>query len=517
MSSKWKNHKKKKVARIDLIRDFNYHNMELEESGLYGLDDPVDATAGVETMTGIEAMEGDIDFSEDYDTKPAENIVPEEQHILFGESAIDEETKEKAKEDAAKKEPPYDPKKVIKSKPPNFAKSVREYKKKKSGNNFRQIILDLIDAIPNTLNYCVEYAMYHYCYFAFKDSKDWPAYEQAHATACATIMKMITVPIAAIIVGNWWYLLNYTDFYIDTDKIFDTFPLSSLYYIIQPTSKIIGGINNFLQKRRLSAETPNSERNFYKNLWDYRPITITLFFLFVFSMVGSTNFNDVMRSAVLGTPNPIFYSIIGISIILYIALFLSENGVSLLGKTGSVILVAIFFLVCLIGVILFSFLGVFIVFYYFIFFSFFFLFIYNYGNIFEVMRIGKQIHTDLIFSKPFFKDTTGSVFKKVANHIIQNLFVLFTQSAGVGIAFYGYLKNAAELKSKSTKAVNMMRLFYGALGMYGGYNIYKLFKNIYRDITSTIAKSREEVLREINAALGTESSGLNNPLQEATQ
>lgn len=514
--STWKNHKRKKITRDQLIRDFNYHNMELEESGLYGLDDPLPGNEGIETMKSIEAMDDmddtddtedtgfvNVDFTQDYDNKPEKNIDPSEQHILYGESAISEETKEKAKEDAAKKEPPYDPKKVIRHKPPNIGKTVKDFQRKKSGDNFRKIILDLIDMVPNTINYCVEYAMYHYCYFAFKDSKDWPAYEQAHETACKTIMRMITVPIAAIIVGNWWYLWNYTDFYLDTDKIFNQYPLSSLFYVLQPTSKIISTINNILQKRRLSADTPNSERNFYKKLWDYRPITISLFFLFVMSMVGGVNFNNVMRSAVLGTPNPIFYSIIGLSIVLYITLFLSENALMLTQQTGSLIATAILFLVFLIGVILFSYAGVFIVFYYFIFFSFFFLFVYNWGNIFAVMNLGKQIHTDLIFSKPFFTDTQGSVFKKIANELIRNSFVFLTQSAGVSFALYGYLKSMTELKGKSQKAINIMRFFYGAFGLYGGYNFYNLFKKIWKDIKETFSIAKEQTAAEMGESLPT--------------
>ena len=488
MLSKSKTHKKK-VAREELIRDFNYHNTELEESGLYGLDDPADMNAGIEGM-------GDINFNNDYDAKPEENIVYDETHILYGESAIDEETKEKVEEEKAKKEPPYDPKKVIKHKIPNIGKSVKNYMRKKSGDNFRKVILDLVDMVPDTINYCVEYVMYHYCYFAFKDSQDWPAYEQTHANACATIMKMITVPIAVIIVGNWWYLLNYTDFYVDTDKIFESFPLDFFESILEPTKWIIATMNDWLMGRRVFGDTSNTERNFYKKLWDYRPITICIAFLFVASMTGTMKFNDVLRSAILGKPNTVFNSIVGISILVYFYLFVRKNFDRLYGKFHSIILVAIFFLVCLIGVILFSYLGVFIVFYYIIFFSFFFIFAYNFGNVFEVMKIGKQIHTDLIFSRPFFENTKGSVFKKIANELIRNSFVLLTQLAGVGIVFYGYVKSAAELTGKSQKAINMMRLFYGVFGLYGGYNVYSLIKKIWKDLSGTLQVSKEEAKNE---------------------
>jgi len=495
MSSKWKIHKRKKVAKEDLIRDFNYSGIELEESGLYGLDDEPATLAGIETMDNI-------DFTEDYDMKPESNLDPDETHIFYGDSPEEQERK-KEEEAKAKKEPPYDPKRVIKHKIPPIGKSVKDYQRKKSGQNFRKMILDFIDLIPHTVNYCVEYAMYHYCYFAYKNSKDWPAYEQAHADACATIMRLITVPLAAIVVLNWWYLLNYTDFYIDTDKIFDSFPLSALHTILNPTAQIIGGINNFLVGMRVLENTSETTRSFYKKLWDYRPITIAVFFLFVYGILRGVGITDVLKSAILGKPNTIFYSIIGLSILLYLFNLMDKTAAKWMTTYPNVILVGILALLCLIGVILVSFVGVFIVFYYFIFFSIFFIFVYNGFNLAEVMKIVKTIIEDINFSGPFFSEET--LAGKIASTLLRNICTIFFYLSLSIIGFYGYIRGIMNLKWKYDFPTNMMRLFYSLFVVYGIWELFSIFKFVWKLVNSKIEDVRETVKENLDG---------NSPLSE---
>jgi len=100
------------------------------------------------------------------------------------------------------------------------------------------------------------------------------ATEKKKATQIITgqIYRLIALFCSFLIIWNWWYLWNYTTFTFNFEQLLDYPPFSILFYIFEPSFKVIELMNYYLISRRMDAELSSSSRSFMRKMWDYRPI-----------------------------------------------------------------------------------------------------------------------------------------------------------------------------------------------------------------------------------------------------
>lgn len=116
----------------------------------------------------------------------------------------------------------------------------------------------------------------------------------------------MAVPMAFVIVINWWYLWNYTSFSVDFRGALDNLPFR---WFLEPFLYSLEHINYWMITMRLDTNPrfmifdPETVRNAFRGLWNWRPVTFCLFYFLVagglvFGLPGTVN--DMFASVLLG-------------------------------------------------------------------------------------------------------------------------------------------------------------------------------------------------------------------------
>lgn len=132
------------------------------------------------------------------------------------------------------------------------------------------------------------------------------------------LFRMITLFLSFLVIWNWWYLWNYTSFNFNFENLLDYPPFSILFYIFEPSFKVIELLNYYMITRRIDAGISNKGREFLRTLWDYRPITFGFFTMFILGGCMSLPFGRIFVDLFSGNPNGIAKIVIFMSIIMYI-------------------------------------------------------------------------------------------------------------------------------------------------------------------------------------------------------
>lgn len=319
----------------------------------------------------------------------------------------------------------------------------------------------------------------------------------------------LAVPVSYVIVINWWYLWNYTDFTFDFRSLLNYFPMK---WPIEPFLYAIEYINYSLIGFRVDSEpkslfgTPEEVREWLRQLWDYRPITFTFFYaclagLFI-GVPEVSKFSDTMAAFLIGettflTPIIILLSIFFFAFITLkperdIEYIITAFPVSIFLKIFMFFLSLVF--ASLIGPMV---LGVYL---YFISFyampifcwqGFSFIHMWPWRTFQEFLRI----YYDLS-EAPVKEPETNNVFKKIQYLLFQecqNLFMLFVVCLSILIV---HITEAVEVMESTPLLLTFMILFnaFMVLTISNGMEItlMKLW-NISIDILNSIAHGSSEL------------------------
>jgi len=132
------------------------------------------------------------------------------------------------------------------------------------------------------------------------------------------LYRLISLFLSFIIIWNWWYLWNYTTFSFNFENLLNYPPFSILFYIFEPSFKVIELLNYYILTRRLDTGISHKGREFMRTMWDYRPITFALFTLIIMGGCLSIPFGDILVSIFSGNAKGIAKIVIIMSIIMYI-------------------------------------------------------------------------------------------------------------------------------------------------------------------------------------------------------
>lgn len=130
--------------------------------------------------------------------------------------------------------------------------------------------------------------------------------------------QLIGLLLSFIVIWNWWYLWNYTSFSFDFENLLNYPPFSILFYIFEPSFKVIELINYYMITRRIDAEISPAARGILRHMWDWRPVAFGLFTLVVMGGCLNIPFGAVFVDLFSGNPTGIAKLVIFLSILMYI-------------------------------------------------------------------------------------------------------------------------------------------------------------------------------------------------------
>lgn len=112
----------------------------------------------------------------------------------------------------------------------------------------------------------------------------------------------MAIPIAYLIVINWWYVWNYSNYDYDFRQYAEYFPWFK--WVFEPFFHSIQYVHYLFIGMRLDSKIPESRRLWFRAFWDYRPITFACFLALivgVFAFIpGFMGISDFFASVLLG-------------------------------------------------------------------------------------------------------------------------------------------------------------------------------------------------------------------------
>lgn len=308
----------------------------------------------------------------------------------------------------------------------------------------------------------------------------------------------LAVPMTFLIVLNWWYLWNYTDFSIDFRQWAKMFPFSLIpHWIVEPCFHSIEFVNYFFVSSRVDSEVGPNARKIMRNMWHYRPITFTIFYGAVAGLLNKfmhdSTVSDFFADLLLGHSK----MFAGIIVFASLAFFITLTGARIdryKALFGSFMYVVIP-LVLVLSSVFSSFMGTVIIGILFWFISNLAFLVFTFpglGQIYawpwRLLREFLRIYHDLS-EAPVNDPESKNIFVKIGNFLFQecqNLFILFVVCLSIMIV---NMKEATETFKNNSKLMaavvilNLLAVFAVSAGME--ITLYKLFK-ILGDIAVAI-------------------------------
>ena len=324
----------------------------------------------------------------------------------------------------------------------------------------------------------------------------------------------LAVPMTYIIVLNWWYFWNYTDFTFDFRSLADL--TSALKWVFEPFFYSVEFINYYLVGIRVDANISDEIRYLFRGMWNNRPITFTIFYLLVAGLLnfspGFTTVSDLLAAILLGEPT-IFarmMPILGRGFFFHITsrpmrlfeyhMYYQKPMLILISMILHFIMSAViagFFGPVLIGVYLYCI-------------SYFSLIVFSFPGVGAILswpwimlREFLRIYHDLS-EAPVSDPETKNIFEKIGNFLFQefqNLFILFLICVPILIM---NLKEVMELVTENPAFMLFMIVFnFSAILMVSGgmeITMHRLYKIIVDILTSISTFSAELPMKGIEEA-----------------
>ena len=132
------------------------------------------------------------------------------------------------------------------------------------------------------------------------------------------------VIVSYFILINWWYVMAYTNFTID----FRDYTWSPLKYCMGPSIYALESMNRIFGSFRMDADAEipfvKNSVGFVRLIWNWRPITFTLFHFLLAMMLHFLPMTDV-ASTIMINGGPLFAILTVLSVVNYLTMYVSEK------------------------------------------------------------------------------------------------------------------------------------------------------------------------------------------------
>jgi hypothetical protein len=296
-----------------------------------------------------------------------------------------------------------------------------------------KIYNDKITSVPDLIDKSVNTTAYATTKILYKSPNDEEALKTKDIIK-RQLYRFIAILFSFIIIWNWWFLWNYTNFVVNLEKPLDYPPFSILYYIFEPSFKVIELINYYMLSIRMDAGMPGIFREFMRDLWNYRPITFGIFTTLMLAGCTNAPFGSIFVSLFSGKPSGIAKLVMILSVIMYIFLTVNPERIRTFMFYFFWFPPIIVFVVLLLMLLVYVFSGftalIFALYLFFL--SNFGLLIFNGGNPFKAVSAIFKIYSDLK-TAPVDDTKTEDDFKKMGQNIFRNAHILMMLSTLIAI------------------------------------------------------------------------------------
>jgi hypothetical protein len=311
-----------------------------------------------------------------------------------------------------------------------------------------------------------------------KNKRSGPNYSQNKFKLSKHFKSFMVILICIYITFNWWYLMFYTDHYIDIYNLLKSPFLIPLLWIIGPVLSPFASLNYYLLGKRLEPEFFSKHMEpALKN----KPIYLSILLLIVVLLydkiieIFTSNMKDLVGSSKKKGPQTLFAIIAGLAVLkfLYSVVFDEDKNTKFINKV-SFALSILFYIIMVIMIIMMckAISGVILI--YLMFYSFFFLFISEGFN-----TPNKIIEMIVDTTEVCVKDTE-SRFGKLKNILYKYSFLIFI----FGILAVRIIHAFVDLRTITEKRVRVScYALYSALALglivFTTISFWRVFQNIY--------------------------------------
>lgn len=255
------------------------------------------------------------------------------------------------------------------------------------------------------------------------------------------IYKFIAILFSFIIILNWWFLWNYTNFTFNFETLLNFPPFSILFYIFEPSFKVIELLNYYLITRRMDADVSSSSRLTMRSIWDYRPLVFAFFASIIMGGCHAIPFGSIFIAIFTGDSAGISGLVMGLTVLMYLSVTINPNRIREFMFYFFWFPPIIIFVVLLLMLLVIAFSGFTTILFavYLFALSNFSLLFFNGLNPFSVVGSINQIYTDLA-EAPVDDPNTKEAGKKLMNHVFRNAHMLMILSVVIAM----FVKNAKD-------------------------------------------------------------------------
>jgi hypothetical protein len=189
---------------------------------------------------------------------------------------------------------------------PSISDTITELRERFEIAKFRGLIKNLFESFPKGLSKVKRAiaALIVGFYYKQKDANTSEA-KTARNIIERQIQMYFTLPITFWVAINWWYVWNYTNFTFNFMDLLAIPLFSPLYYVLEPPVYMLEIINYYFLTMRMDQNLSCTYRAVLTALWDWRPVTFTIFALSLAGALQNLPFSDTIASVITGESNPI--------------------------------------------------------------------------------------------------------------------------------------------------------------------------------------------------------------------
>lgn len=187
---------------------------------------------------------------------------------------------------------------------PSYTDQVKDAMHAGDIQKFRQLIARLIKVVPESIDEAVDATADLIVAFYYSELES-PEAQAAKSVIVKQINLYMVIPFAFWVGLNWWYVWNYTTFTFNFMDFLKYPPFNMIYYVAEPGFYVLELMNYYILTIRMDKDLPCWQRDILRSLWDWRPVTFTIFMFGSAGLLSSMPVSDTAAGMVGGDSNPI--------------------------------------------------------------------------------------------------------------------------------------------------------------------------------------------------------------------
>jgi hypothetical protein len=181
----------------------------------------------------------------------------------------------------------------------SYMDQLEEIRKKGDLQKFRKLIGNLIKSIPDSIEKQTNAIADLIVAFYYTNIESAEA-KVARKVIIDQINLYLIIPVSFWVALNWWYVWNYTNFTFNFMDFLKYPPFNMMYYVVEPGFYVLEMMNYYMLTIRMDKDLACWKRAILTTLWDWRPVTFTIFALVTAGLLQSMPVSETAGGMVGG-------------------------------------------------------------------------------------------------------------------------------------------------------------------------------------------------------------------------